>query len=253
MQNTPIDKLDARYQRYRWEIIITTFMIYTVMYISRKSFAAAAPLLMDDMGMTAVQFGFASSIYYILYGVAKFSSGLAADRINPRLMLTPVLILITVICVVIGSSTNITMLLCMYCLMAVVQGCGFPPIAKSISQWYSKSERGGWYSIWNTSHNVGGALAPLIASAVIAATGDWRMAFYVPAGITAVQAVLSAIFMKSKPEDYQLPNVGSWKKDEKQLAINARSESNLSVWVMFKSYVLTNPIIWLAIGGDLCI
>ncbi|WP_318407363.1 MFS transporter [Photobacterium leiognathi] len=245
--------LDATYKRLRWQIIITTFLTYTVMYISRKAFAAAAPLLMTDLGMTTVQFGLASSIYYILYGVSKFSSGLLADKINPRLFLAPVLVVIAIINVGIGMTNSVNMLLALYCLTAVVQGCGFPPIAKAISQWYSKSERGGWYSLWNTSHNVGGALAPLIASGVIAYTGNWRYAFYVPAAITAVQAVIAAILMRGKPENYGLPNVGEWRNDTKQLEINKRSEAGLSMWVMFKRYILTNPIIWLAIGGDLCI
>ncbi|HIF9491778.1 TPA: MFS transporter [Photobacterium damselae] len=246
-------KLDETYKQLRWQIIITTFLTYTVMYISRKAFAAAAPLLMEDLGMTAVQFGMASSIYYILYGLSKFSSGLLADRINPRLFLAPVLVVIAIINVGIGMSNSVTTLLTLYCLTAVVQGCGFPPIAKAISQWYSKSERGGWYSLWNTSHNVGGALAPLIASAVIASTGNWRYAFYVPAIITAVQAIIAAVFMRGKPENYGLPNVGVWKNDTKQLEINKNSEAGLSMWTMFKHYILTNPIIWLAIGGDLCI
>ncbi|WP_318457675.1 MFS transporter [Photobacterium leiognathi] len=247
------NKLDATYKRLRWQIIITTFLTYTVMYISRKAFAAAAPLLMTDLGMTTVQFGLASSIYYILYGVSKFSSGLLADKINPRLFLAPVLVVIAIINVGIGMTNSVNMLLALYCLTAVVQGCGFPPIAKAISQWYSKSERGGWYSLWNTSHNVGGALAPLIASGVIAYTGNWRYAFYVPAAITAVQAVIAAILMRGKPENYGLPNVGEWRNDTKQLEINKRSEAGLSMWMMFKRYILTNPIIWLAIGGDLCI
>lgn len=59
--------------------------------------------------------------------------------------------------------------------------------------------------------------------------------------------------MRAKPEKYGLPNVGEWKKDSKQLAINKRSESGLSMWQMFTRYIVNNPIIWLAIGGDLCI
>ncbi|HFW0767277.1 TPA: MFS transporter, partial [Salmonella enterica subsp. enterica serovar Java] len=218
-----------------------------------KAFAAAAPLLMHDIGMTAVQFGTASSIYYILYGISKFGSGLLADRINPRVFLAPVLLVIAIINVGVGMCNNVTILLTLYCLTAVAQGCGFPPIAKAISQWYSKSERGGWYSLWNTSHNVGGALAPLIASAVIAYTGNWRYAFFVPALITLIQAVISAIFMRDKPEKYGLPNVGVWKNDKKQLEINKHSETGLTIWRMFRTYILNNPIIWIAICGDLCI
>lgn len=59
--------------------------------------------------------------------------------------------------------------------------------------------------------------------------------------------------MRGKPENYGLPNVGVWKNDTKQLEINKNSEVGLSMWTMFKRYILTNPIIWLAIGGDLCI
>ncbi|EEB9626818.1 MFS transporter, partial [Salmonella enterica] len=194
-----------------------------------------------------------SSIYYILYGISKFGSGLLADRINPRVFLAPVLLVIAIINVGVGMCNNVTILLTLYCLTAVAQGCGFPPIAKAISQWYSKSERGGWYSLWNTSHNVGGALAPLIASAVIAYTGNWRYAFFVPALITLIQAVISAIFMRDKPEKYGLPNVGVWKNDKKQLEINKHSETGLTIWRMFRTYILNNPIIWIAICGDLCI
>lgn len=250
---TSLEKLDKTYKKYRWQIIITTFLTYTVMYISRKAFAAAAPLLMQDLGMSAVQFGLASSVYYILYGIAKFSSGLLADRINPRMFLAPVLVIIAIINIAIGMSQNVTTLLVLYCATALVQGCGFPPIAKAISQWYSKSERGGWYSLWNTSHNVGGALAPLIASAVIASTNSWRWAFYVPAIITAAQAIIAWLFMRAAPEKYGLPNVGVYKSDKLQLEINKNSEKNLSMWAMFSRYILTNPIIWMAVGGDLCI
>ncbi|EBB8605138.1 TPA: MFS transporter [Salmonella enterica] len=246
-------ELDQRYKRLRWQIIITTFMTYTVMYISRKAFVAAAPLLMKDTGMTAVQFGIASSCYYILYGISKFGSGFVADIVSPKIFLAPVMLLIAIINVGIGMSSSVPVLLTLYCLTAVVQGCGFPPVAKSLSQWFSKSERGAWYSIWNTSHNVGGALAPLIASVVIATTGNWRMAFWVPAFITLLQAVIVIIFMRGSPESCGLPGVGLWRNDPLQLAINQRSENNIRLWKMFRSYVLNNPVIWLAIIGDLMI
>lgn len=89
-------ELDQRYKRLRWQIIITTFMTYTVMYISRKAFVAAAPLLMKDTGMTTVQFGIASSCYYILYGISKFGSGFVADIVNPKIFLAPVMLLIAI-------------------------------------------------------------------------------------------------------------------------------------------------------------
>ncbi|WP_263080394.1 MFS transporter [Endozoicomonas sp. Mp262] len=102
--------IDSTYKKLRWQIIVTTFMSYAVFYISRKNFTYAAPSLMEDLGMTTAQFGLMSSMFYILYGVSKFSSGLVADRINPRLMLGPALILIGVLNFWMGSSNNISVL-----------------------------------------------------------------------------------------------------------------------------------------------
>lgn len=59
--------------------------------------------------------------------------------------------------------------------------------------------------------------------------------------------------MRGKPELYGLPNVGEWKQDSRQISINQHSESGLTAAEIFKKYILSNPVIWLAITGDLCI
>lgn len=51
-------------------------------------------------------------------------------------------------------------------LNAFFQGWGWPPCSKILNTWYSRNERGLWWAIWNTSHNLGGAIIPLIAGAV---------------------------------------------------------------------------------------
>lgn len=253
MDKTINRDINKNYYSFRNQVIITTFLIYTVMYISRKSFAAAAPSIMSELGMTTIQFGTASSIYYILYGISKFGSGLLADKIKPRTFLTIALLLIGITTAGIGFSINVNMLLFFYCLTAVAQGSGFPPIAKSINSWFSKSERGTWYSLWNISHNVGGAIAPLLASFIILKTGNWRLAFLVPSIIVFIQAILTFFFMKNDPRSYGLPNVGEWKNDKAQLRINKKSVENISFFKIFYKYILSNPIIWLAIVGDLFI
>ncbi len=103
------------------------------------------------------------------------------------------------------------------------------------------------------SHNVGGALAPIIASGVIASTGNWRMAFYVPAVIAIAMGVGAIIFMRDRPSKYGLPSVGEWKQDALEKQQEAQSESGLTGKEIFIKYILKNPLIWLAVGGDLCI
>ena len=127
---------------------------------------------MNELGMTTTQSGAMSSAFYILYGLAKFSSGIIADKVSPQYILGPALILIGILNFMMGASDSITGLMTVYALTALMQGSGFPPIAKALSYWFSRKERGMWYSFWNASHNVGGAVAPIIASTAITFSAD---------------------------------------------------------------------------------
>ena len=44
------------------------------------------------------------------------------------------------------------------CVLALLngwfQGMGYPPYAKNMVTWFSRSERGVWWSWWNVSHNL---------------------------------------------------------------------------------------------------
>ena len=65
------------------------------------------------------------------------------------------------------------------------QGWGWPPCSKSLNTWYSRNERGLWWAIWNTSHNLGGALIPILSGAVALYWG-WRYGMIVPGIIACV-------------------------------------------------------------------
>ncbi|SPX20280.1 major facilitator superfamily protein [Escherichia coli] len=44
-------------------------------------------------------------------------------------------------------------------------GLGFTGVCGLLTAWYSRTERGGWWALWNTAHNVGGALIPIVMAA----------------------------------------------------------------------------------------
>ena len=93
----------------------------------------------------------------------------------------------------------------------------------------------------------------MIASQAIVMTGNWRMAFYVPAVIAIAIGITALIFMKDRPEKYELPSIGQWKQDKAEIQVEAKSSVIMSTWQMFIKYVLLNPVVLFAIFGDLCI
>ena len=151
---------------------------YALYYFTRKSFTFAIPAMLDE-GFTLVELGMLSTILSITYGFSKFISGIIGDRSNPRYFMALGLILTGICNICFGLSTSWILLALFWSLNAYFQGWGWPSCAKLLTHWYAQPERGTWWSLWNTSHNLGGAIIPIIA-AFCAHHYGWRSAMFVP-------------------------------------------------------------------------
>ena len=244
-------EIDKKYWSLRLQIIFTTFIGYGIFYLTRKNFAYAMPAMMDDLGLTAIDFGIISTLYYIIYGTSKFINGVCADKFNPRAIFGPALIIVGIANLCIGGSSSVTMIIVFYCINAFFQGSGFPPVAKALSVWYSKNERGTWWSIWDISHNAGGAISPLLTSFVIVLSGSWRMGFYVPGIISIIFGLISLYTMHNSPAYNGLPKVGDWRNDKEEQEIEKTSPRGLSIPQIYFRYIFKNPFMWFGCLGFL--
>ena len=52
-----------------------------------------------------------------------------------------------------------------------------------MGHWFSERERGLMFSIWNTSHNVGGGIAGMLAAWAVIHFGGWQYAFFIPGAV----------------------------------------------------------------------
>lgn len=96
-------------------------------------------------------------------------------------------------------------------------GLGSPVCARLLTAWYSRTERGGWWALWNTAHNVGGALIPMVVGAAALRYG-WRTGMMI-AGLLAILAGLFLCWrLRDRPQVVGLPAVGDWRHDELEIA-----------------------------------
>jgi OPA family sugar phosphate sensor protein UhpC-like MFS transporter len=124
------------------------------------------------------------------------------------------------------------------------QGWGWPGCAKLLTHWYSQSERGRWWSIWNTAHNLGGALIPLLVPSSICLFG-WRYAMFVP-GILCILVGLSLICcLRDTPQSMGLPPIEKFRDDYPNKQLKNREEETLSTREIFFEFILRNRSIWL--------
>lgn len=195
---------------WRIRIMYSTMIGYILFYFVRKNLSMAMPGIEADLGITKVQLGAFLTAHGILYGLSRFINGILADRANPRIFMAAGLLICAIANLGFGFSSAVWWMGAFWIINAWFQGMGFPPCVKSLTQWYSPSERGVTMSIWNTSHSIGGGLIFLLNSWVVWYFADWRYCFFVPAAL----AILGVFFiwnrLRDSPESLGFPSIESY-------------------------------------------
>jgi MFS transporter, OPA family, sugar phosphate sensor protein UhpC len=243
--------IKKNYKYWRLRTFYAMWAGYAFFYFTRKSFTFAMPMMQSELGFGKLELGLLGSILYITYGASKFLSGILGDRSNPRYFMSIGLILTGVFNLAFGMSSLFWTFAVFWGLNGWFQGWGWPGCAKLLTHWYSHSERGRWWSLWNTSHNIGGALIPIIVAACAEYYG-WRFAMYIPGLICIAAGFFVMNRLRDTPQSLGLPPIEKFRNDYPH-ASSRREKSDISAKELLWEYVLTNKFIWLLALGNLLI
>lgn len=256
-------KVKDMYSHFRWRIFYSSFIAYVVFHICRKNIAVALPSMGEALHLSNTELGLLGSSLYVTYGIGKFVNGVIADKANVRTFLPTALILSAIcnLCFVLSaifvtpghtsffglpSATILLWLLCFFWgANGWFQSCGFPPVAKSLSYWFSNSERGTKWSLWSTSHQIGVFAAVMLSGFAIEHFG-WKAAFYLPAIICIITGLWLFDRLRDKPQTLGLPDVEKFREEPAVKKCDTEEETdNRSYFQIFKEHILFNPIIWM--------
>ncbi len=240
----PADRLDPEYKRYRAQILSTIFIGYAGYYLVRANINVAKPYLITELGLSKGDVGLLASALTIAYGLSKFLMGNVSDRSNPRYFLATGLILSGLVNLIFGFLPGLFLMVVFWSLNGWFQGMGWPPCGRTMVHWFSDRERGTKMAIWNLAHNVGGMLAPVIASYSLLYFGTWKSAFFVPALLSIVIGVFVLVFMRDTPQSVGLPPIEEYKDDFPSTGVEDRERELSGSEILFK-YVLNNKFLWI--------
>ena len=254
----PKELQDARYKALRWQMMLSIFFGYAGFYLVRKNFSLAKPYLINHYGFSKGDVGLIATGLAVAYGLSKFVMGNASDRSNPRYFMATGLILSGLVNLL--FPTLVGSLGAMFALWFVngwAQGMGWAPCARTLTHWFSDSERGTKFAIWNLAHNVGGGIVgPIINGALAltailglaavtgAATLPFFLIFYVPALMAIGMGVLIIIFLRDTPQSMGLPPIEEYANDFPDTGV-ADPERELGAKEIFVKYILYNKPLWL--------
>ncbi len=242
-ERLPEKEVNRLYSKYRYSMLESTFIGYAVFYLVRNNLSTVAKEMEGVLHYSHDMIGNILAITAISYGLGKFLMGSVSDRSNPKRFMPMGLLLTAILNFVFGSVESYGLHLLLWSMNGFVQGMGWPPCGRTIGHWYSVSERGTVFAIWNIAHNIGGGLAGVIA-AWAAGRWSWSSAFYVPGAIALVGAVYLAWRLRDTPQSEGLPSIEEYKNDYPPDETEEH-EKELGTRELFVDYILTNKFLWL--------
>jgi MFS transporter, OPA family, glycerol-3-phosphate transporter len=253
----PVEEVDPTYRRLRRQVFVGIFIGYAGYYLVRNNLALAMPdILREHPQYSKAALGSALTGLSIAYGLSKFLMGSVSDRSNPRYFMPLGLLLSSAIMAAFGLIpalyASLWVIAATQVLNGWVQGMGWPPCGKTMVHWFSTRERGLTVSVWNTAHNIGGALVASLAFLGVLLFHDWHAKFYFNAFIAAAVAVGVYFLLQDTPQSRGLPPVEQYRNDYPS-GYSEADERTLGFREILFGSVLRNRFLWaIAVANAFC-
>lgn len=242
-------------QRKLWlrnfmQAFFVVFFVYMAMYLIRNNFKAAQPLLKEEIGLSTLELGYIGLAFSITYGLGKTLLGYFVDGRNTKRIISFLLILSAIIVLIMGFVLSyfgsvMGLLIVLWGLNGIFQSVGGPASYSTISRWAPRTKRGRYLGFWNTSHNIGGAIAGGVAlwGANTFFHGNVVGMFIFPSVIALIIGIVTLFIGKDDPEELGWNRAEEiWEEPIDQENIDSQG---MTKWDIFKKYILGNPVIWI--------
>jgi OPA family glycerol-3-phosphate transporter-like MFS transporter len=165
----------------------TLVLAYVGVYLCRKNFAVAVPMLQKSWGLTKEQVGLVGSVSTAAYAVGKVSFGPVTDRIGGRTSLLGAMVLVALFGVAGACAPGLGALAVLYSANRLCGAASWGAMIKQTSQWFAPEKLAFACGLLSLSYVFGGGLAVSFAGLVAKASHDsWRAVLGLPSLVLAV-------------------------------------------------------------------
>jgi MFS family permease len=236
----------------RWAIIAVICVLTLANYLDRGNLSVAAPLIMKDLGISNTMMGVMLSAFVWPYAIMNLPVGWLIDRFGARLLLTFAAGLWSLVAVLTGFASTIGQFLGLRVALGVSEAPLFPSALKATNAWFPDHEKAAAISVYIAATQVGLAIAPPIATALMLAFG-WP-AMFVIIGLFGFVAVFAWIAV------YREPGSHAWLSREELTYIRAgqtsrvlTTEAERPASIREWSRLFAHVPMWIMIIGAFCL
>lgn len=164
-----------RASRGPWLVILLAGSIL-LNYVDRGAIGVAAPLMKDELALSATAFGIAVSAFFWIYAPIQLLVGWLCDRICVYRLLAAGVVLWALSTTLTGLVSGLTMLIILRLMLGVGESIAFPGSSKIIACEVPPERRGSANAAMAAALAIGPAVGTLVGGTILAAYG-WRAIF----------------------------------------------------------------------------
>ncbi|NEV64289.1 MFS transporter [Thiorhodococcus minor] len=225
-----------RFQRLRWTIYAILVLAYMMVFFHRMAPGVVSAELMASFQTSGAALGSLAAMYYYIYTAMQIPSGVLADTLGSRISVTVGCLVAGLGSILFGMAETFETASIGRFLVGLGVSVVFVGLMRSNTQWFSERYYGAISGLTLLLGNVGSILAagPL---ALVLKTTSWRSVFVGIGLLSLAVAVITAIVVRSKPQDAGLPSV----QELDGLPPHPPREHH---WLRELRGVMTTPTVW---------
>ncbi len=204
-------------------VVATLGAIYIVSQFLRNSVGVIAPNLAAEIGLSPLQIGLLSSMYFFCFAATQLPLGVALDRFGPRLCMLVSIVLTMAGCALFALAQGAGGLVAGRALLGFGTACFLMAPAALYARWFVPER----FSTFTGIHLGVGSLGALLATAPLAyaaASFGWRASFIGVGVATLLIGVLIWLIVTDDP-----PGVTTERRDE------TLRESIAGIWEVMRT------------------
>jgi MFS family permease len=214
--------------RVRYGVVAFAVSLAVITYLDRVCISFAAPSIRHDLGLTAIQMGWAFTAFNVGYALFEIPGGFLGDWIGPRRVLTRIVLWWSFFTAATGWAWNHASLVATRFLFGTGEAGCFPNLTKAFTTWLPPGERVRAQGILWLAARWGGAFTPPLVAVVMGMVG-WRRSFAVFGCVGVVWAAAFTFWYRDNP--LQNPKMNEAERDLlRQSATMASGHSDVP-WV----------------------
>lgn len=178
MSSVPPPPDESLVRSGRYEVLALLCASAAIAYIQRAALSVPASEIATDLQFAdlARDMGSIQSAWYLAYALMQIPGGAIADRIGSRRSLVLFCVAWSLATLFSAFATDFCSLLLMWGLMGAAQAGAFPSAAKSLGRIFPETERARATGLLAAGMTIGGAVAPVLAAAILEGLSPWANA-----------------------------------------------------------------------------